>query len=62
MTKQRKTKLQREADLAKDVVDYLEKTGFRSLGDAMAFHAGNAAPPRVKGMIELSREGAVERK
>ena len=49
----RKTKLQREAEFAKGMADYLTKTGFRTLGDALAFYAGNAAPPRSEGMIEL---------
>lgn len=54
MTRQSKTtKLQREADLSKRMAEYLTKTGFRSLGDALAFYAGSAAPPRSEGMIEV---------
>ena len=62
MTKTRKTKLQREADDAKAIYDYLTETGFRTLGDALAFYAGNAAPRRIKGIIELPRESAAEDK
>ena len=57
MTRQSKTtKLQREADLSKRMAEYLTKTGFRSLGDALAFYAGSAAPPRSEGMIEVETE------
>ena len=54
MTRQSKTtRLQREADLSKRMAEYLAKTGFASLGDALAFYAGSAAPPRSEGMIEV---------
>lgn len=56
MTRRSKTtKLQREAELSKKMAEYLTKTGFRSLGDALAFYAGSAAPPRSEGMIELRK-------
>ena len=53
MTKRRKTKLEREAETARSYRDYLQKTGFRTLGDALDFHVGKAAPPRPQGIIEL---------
>jgi hypothetical protein len=48
-------KLQSEAELSKKMAEYLAKTGFRSLGDALAFYAGCAAPPRSEGMIVLRK-------
>jgi hypothetical protein len=38
-------KLKEEAATARSIADYLAETGFASLGDAMAFYAGGAAPP-----------------
>jgi hypothetical protein len=42
-----------EAETAQKMAKYLKETGFHCLGDALAFFKGNAAPPRVKGQIEL---------
>jgi hypothetical protein len=47
------TRQQREAEVSKEIADYLIRTGFRSLGDALAFYAGSAAPLRSDGMIEV---------
>ncbi len=49
------TKQHREAEVSKEIADDLTRTGFRSLGDALAFYAGSAAPPRSEGMIELRK-------
>jgi hypothetical protein len=57
MTRRRKTKAQREAEVAKQMADYLARTGFRSLGAALAFYAGGAALPRSEGMIQLRKIG-----
>ncbi len=60
MKEQRKDKTSHEDSIPKMVAAYLEKTGFRTLGDALSFYAGDAAPGRVKGMIEIpERDGRV---
>jgi hypothetical protein len=46
-------KQQREAEVSKEIADYLIRTGFRSLGDALAFYGGSAAPTRSDGIIEV---------
>jgi hypothetical protein len=44
---------EQDAEAAEKLLKYLTETGFPTLGDALAFYAGNAAPPRCEGMIDL---------
>jgi hypothetical protein len=44
-----------DAEAAEELLKYLTETGFPTLGDALAFYAGNAAPPRCEGMIDLDK-------
>ena len=48
----------RDCDVSRSIADYLKNTGFRTLADALAFYAGNAAPPRSEGMIEFKKQEA----